>query len=85
MQELGGLVLAYLGPAARAAAAALGLPGARGPGREIISITPLPCNWLQCMDNSLDPVHFEHLHGAYGNYFMKQPGKPWALQSGPAT
>jgi len=42
------------------------------------TITPtlLPCNWLQCMDNSLDPAHFEHLHGVYGNYLMKKLGKP---------
>ena len=41
-----------------------------------LHITPLPCNWLQCMDNSLDPIHFEHLHGVYGNYVMKKLGLP---------
>jgi 5,5'-dehydrodivanillate O-demethylase len=41
-----------------------------------VRISELPCNWLQCMDNSLDPVHFEHLHGAYGNYVMKKLGRP---------
>jgi len=41
-----------------------------------LSIRELPCNWLQCMDNSLDPLHFEHLHGAYGNYLMKRLGRP---------
>ena len=44
-----------------------------------IQITPLACNWLQCMDNSLDPIHFEHLHGAYGNYVMKKPRQARAL------
>jgi len=39
-------------------------------------ITELPCSWLQCMDNSLDPTHFEHLHGVYGNYMMKKLGRP---------
>ncbi len=42
----------------------------------------LPCNWLQCMDNSLDPAHFEHLHGVYGNYVMKKLGKPPMLHPG---
>jgi 5,5'-dehydrodivanillate O-demethylase len=28
------------------------------------------------MDNSLDPIHFEHLHGVYGNYVMKKLGLP---------
>jgi 5,5'-dehydrodivanillate O-demethylase oxygenase subunit len=41
-----------------------------------LSIRIVPSNWLQCMDNSLDPVHFEHLHGAYGNYLMKKLGRP---------
>ena len=27
-----------------------------------IGTTVLPCNWLQCMENSLDPVHTEWLH-----------------------
>jgi 5,5'-dehydrodivanillate O-demethylase len=44
-----------------------------------LSIRVLPCNWLQCMDNSLDPVHFEHLHGVYGNYMMKKLGQPAML------
>jgi len=28
------------------------------------------------MDNSLDPIHFEHLHGVFGNYVHKKLGKP---------
>src|SRR5437867_1631019 len=40
-----------------------------------IDVAMLPCNWLQCMDNSLDPIHYEHLHGAYGNYVAKKLGK----------
>lgn len=30
------------------------------------------------MDNSMDPVHFEHLHAHYGNYLMRRLGKPAA-------
>jgi 5,5'-dehydrodivanillate O-demethylase len=41
-----------------------------------LRITNLDCSFLQCMDNSLDPTHFEHLHGKYGNYVMKKLGKP---------
>jgi 5,5'-dehydrodivanillate O-demethylase len=43
---------------------------------KVITPTMLPCNWLQCMDNSFDPAHFEHLHGVYGNYVMKRMGMP---------
>jgi 5,5'-dehydrodivanillate O-demethylase len=42
----------------------------------MVEITPLPCNWLQCMDNSFDPIHYEHLHGVYGNYVAKKEGRP---------
>jgi 5,5'-dehydrodivanillate O-demethylase len=33
-------------------------PGLRDVGRAL-----LPCNWLQIMENSVDPVHLEWLHG----------------------
>src|SRR5437762_2301729 len=46
-----------------------------------VEMNPLPCNWLQCMDNSLDPVHFEHLHAVFGNYVMKRLGRPDALHA----
>jgi 5,5'-dehydrodivanillate O-demethylase len=36
-----------------------------------ICIVELPCNWLQCQENSLDPVHTEHLHGNAGSYFKQ--------------
>ena len=26
----------------------------------------VPCNWLQCQENSIDPVHFEWLHDNWG-------------------
>ena len=31
-----------------------------------IGIVELPCNWLQCQENSHDPVHLEWLHGYWG-------------------
>ena len=27
-----------------------------------IVISEVPCNWLQCQENSIDPVHFEWMH-----------------------
>src|SRR6185436_10976730 len=46
-----------------------------------VSIKVLPCNYVQCMDNSMDPVHFEFLHAAYGKYYNERHGKaqPMAL------
>jgi 5,5'-dehydrodivanillate O-demethylase len=67
VQEMAGLVFAYLGPA----------PAPLLPNWEPltwtnvvrdVAITTLPCNWLQCQENSLDPVHSEWLHSYFGNY-----------------
>jgi 5,5'-dehydrodivanillate O-demethylase oxygenase subunit len=61
-QELGGLVFAYLGPEPAPLLPRYDLfvwPGAlRDVGRAL-----LPCNWLQIMENSVDPTHLEWLHG----------------------
>ena len=73
VQELGGLVFAYLGPA----------PAPLLPRYDIlvwdnvirqIGFTTLPCNWVQCMENSLDPVHVEWLHGYYMDYVWSRKG-----------
>lgn len=78
VQELGGLIFAYLGPAPAPL-----LPRwdmlAREDKDTIVEIHELPCNWLQCMDNAADPVHFEYLHAELGNYTLKKQGKPPAM------
>jgi 5,5'-dehydrodivanillate O-demethylase len=75
VQELGGLLFAYFGP----------LPAPLLPRWDLlvrndldvaVEIHALPCNWLQCMDNAADPVHFEFLHAAFGNYTLKKLGRP---------
>lgn len=78
VQELGGLIFAYLGPEPAPLLPRYDL-FVREDLDRAIEFVPLPCSWLQCMDNSLDPIHFEHLHGVYGNYVMKKLGKPAAL------
>ena len=79
VQELGGLIFAYLGPEPAPL-----LPRwdvlARPDLDRAVQIHMLPCNWLQCMDNSADPVHFEYLHAALGNYTLKKQGKPPAMK-----
>ena len=42
----------------------------------------LPCNWLQCMENSLDPVHVEFLHGRFMDYVWTRRGRPIAVRQG---
>jgi 5,5'-dehydrodivanillate O-demethylase oxygenase subunit len=48
-----------------------------------IAISELPCNWLQCQENSLDPVHVEWLHNKFGQYVrnMQHPGE-WTQSAG---
>lgn len=78
VEALGGLVFAYLGPEPAPLLPRFDL-FVRDDMDRYVEITPLPCNWLQCMDNSVDPVHFEHLHAAFGNYVLKKLGRPPAM------
>jgi 5,5'-dehydrodivanillate O-demethylase len=36
-----------------------------------VGIVGLPCNWLQCMEDSMDPDHLEGLYGYAGVYQEK--------------
>jgi 5,5'-dehydrodivanillate O-demethylase len=71
----GGMVWAYMGPSEKKPL----LPHWEGFVKEGVSrsigITHLPCNWLQCMENSLDPVHFEWLHANLINFVAKKRGE----------
>ena len=62
VQELGGLLFAYLGPAPAPLLPRLDGFVAEGAIR-MIGRAVVPCNWLQIMENSVDPVHTEWLHG----------------------
>ena len=39
-----------------------------------IGYTTLPCNWLQIMENSVDPHHVEWLHGYYFEFLGQISG-----------
>ncbi len=69
-KEVGGLVFAYLGPQP-VAEFPMWEPLAWDNVVRDICITELPCNWLQCQENSMDPVHGEWLHGYTGNYYRQ--------------
>ncbi|HEV8019986.1 MAG TPA: aromatic ring-hydroxylating dioxygenase subunit alpha [Candidatus Lustribacter sp.] len=62
VEERGGLLWAYLGPlpAPRVAPlAGLDAPHAI----RLLGSAVIPCNWLQIMENSVDAIHTEWLHG----------------------
>nr|WP_145552740.1 aromatic ring-hydroxylating dioxygenase subunit alpha [Variovorax boronicumulans] len=65
VQSKGGMLWAYLGPQ----------PAPLLPDWEAFSwpngfaqvvISEVPCNWFQCQENSIDPVHFEWMHENWG-------------------
>nr|WP_306442111.1 Rieske 2Fe-2S domain-containing protein [Nocardioides agariphilus] len=71
-EALGGMVWAYIGPD----------PAPELPkfdvyvdeGFKDCGWTLLPCNWLQIMENSVDPHHVEWLHGRYFKFLGEQQG-----------
>ena len=56
-----GLVWAYLGPQP-APLLPTWEPFTWQNGFVQVVFSEVPCNWLQCQENSIDPVHFEWLH-----------------------
>jgi len=68
---LGGMLFAYLGPAP-----APQLPLLEGflaaPAIRLLGSAVIPCNWLQIMENSVDPIHSEWLHGHFAEFVAEQ-------------
>ena len=71
VQELGGMIFAYLGPEPAPL-----LPRwelfARDDVPKAVGGATIPCNWVQIMENSVDPVHVEWLHRHFYNYVMRR-------------
>src|SRR5690242_6582369 len=67
VRELGGLVFAYLGPTPVPELPRYDLFVWDDAWRDI-GHAELPCNFVQIMENSVDPYHVEWLHGRYGSF-----------------
>ncbi len=74
VKELGGLVFTYMGP----------LPAPELPRWDLlvwpnavrqIAINILPCNWLQCQENTGDPTHSIYAHGHLFRYVLERQGR----------
>jgi 5,5'-dehydrodivanillate O-demethylase len=75
VEEMGGVIWAYLGPAeSKPLLPRLDGFVAEGTVR-MLGRAIVPCNWLQIMENSLDPVHTEWLHGHTYEFIKEQQGK----------
>jgi len=70
VQEKAGLIWAYMGPQP-APLLPDWEPFSWPHGFVQIVNSVVPCNWLQCQENSIDPVHFEWMHN---NWTTRQKG-----------
>lgn len=61
VRELAGLLWAYMGPQP-APELPVWEPFTFANGFREIVLAEVPCNWFQCQENSIDPVHFEWMH-----------------------
>ncbi len=74
VEQLGGLIFAYLGPSPAPLLPRWDLLIEENVWREI-GYTVTLCNWLQTVENILDPVHVEWLHGVFRNYAAEHTGR----------
>ncbi len=65
VEAKGGLLWAYMGPQP-APLCPTWEPFTWKNGFVQVVFSEVPCNWLQCQENSIDPVHFEWLHSNWG-------------------
>jgi 5,5'-dehydrodivanillate O-demethylase len=74
VQEMGGLVWAYLGPEPAPLLPRFDLYEQDQGLRQIVGHM-LPCNWLQVMENRGDQHHAVYLHGRLFQYALEQQGR----------
>jgi 5,5'-dehydrodivanillate O-demethylase len=67
-----GLLWAYMGPGPAPELWDWDIYYSRGYKQVVFS--EIPCNWLQCQENSIDPVHFEWLHSNWSVRLKGQEG-----------
>ncbi|OVZ61260.1 (2Fe-2S)-binding protein [Pigmentiphaga sp. NML080357] len=81
VDEQGGLLWAYMGPPEKRPL----LPRIDGFVAEgtirMMGRALLPVNWLQVMENSLDPIHTEWLHGHHYEFLKEQEGVKVAIST----
>ncbi len=76
VEEKAGLLWAYLGPAPAPLVPNFE-PFLWTNGFKQIVFAHVPCNWFQCQENSIDPVHFEWMHRNWSIRLAGQRG-PYA-------
>lgn len=74
VQKLGGLLYAYMGPAPAPLLPRWDVLVREDGKRWIVAESVIDCNWLQAMENSVDPAHLYWLHNTTGHLgeFLKK-------------
>ncbi len=80
VEEMSGMLFAYMGPQPQPLLPRWDGFVAQGTIR-MMGRTILPINWLQIMENSLDPVHTEWLHGHHYEFLKEQEGVKVAIST----
>ena len=80
VEEMGGMLWTYMGTQPQPLLPRWDGFVAEGTIR-IMGRTLLPINWLQIMENSLDPVHTEWLHGHHYEFLKEQEGVKVAISA----
>lgn len=75
VQELSGLIFAYLGPQPAPLLPRWDLFVEDNVLRDI-GLQVVNCNWLQMQENDLDPGHAGWLHSYFSNYVLERLGRP---------
>jgi 5,5'-dehydrodivanillate O-demethylase len=75
VQELTGLIFAYLGPQPAPLLPRWDLFVCDNVLRDI-GFQVVGCNWLQMQENDLDPLHVGWLHDYFSNYVLERLGHP---------
>jgi 5,5'-dehydrodivanillate O-demethylase oxygenase subunit len=84
VQELGGMVFAYMGPLPAPALPRWDLYVQPNAIRQI-AVNVLDCNWLQCQENTGDPLHSVYTHGRQFEYVLERSNQVERAQSNDHT
>ena len=66
VEEQAGLLWAYMGPPESSRSCPTRSRSRATTASCQIVLADMPCNWFQCHENTIDPVHFEWLHDNWG-------------------
>jgi 5,5'-dehydrodivanillate O-demethylase len=75
VEVMGGMIFGYMGPKPAPVLPPWDL-FVMGDSMREVGYSVVPCNWLQIMENSLDPIHVEWLHQNLRNYVLDKLGHP---------